>query len=122
MGGFPNSRSTTFSQPLKPPEPVAATLSVSTLDVTVTFDRLLRSATLGTAPWGLIANLGAGARLHHPTAGPVASGAVVTFTAVDVGPGFGANIIQYTAPGLDLYGRSGLLAPQFFNFPLQLIA
>lgn len=100
------------------PVPVSATLSDSTLLITVTFDGPLTPGALSPFNWiGECNPLGPFVILNAATP-PIAAGSAVTWTAFAAGGGTPPCRVSYNATPPDLLGLSGAPVAAFANFPM----
>lgn len=112
-----------LSSELPPPLPVLATLSSSTLLMTITWDQALVPGFSAAANWSAVAQIGVPPFLDYSAAGPfTVVGNTTTGTMVPGLPTVGANVANYTPPPFDVVGvSSGDPAAGFIDFRMTII-
>lgn len=109
--------------PFSPPVPIAATFSIATRLLTVTFDRQLQPGPSAIGNWPNWADLGGGNIARYlntvpfTAAGDTVSG-TTTFIAFDPGH---AQVVNYNATPPDVLSTFGIPAAPFADFPLVLV-
>ncbi len=104
------------------PVPVAATASIATSLVTVTFDQALAPGGLVAGNWTGTANFTLGFQDLIPLGAVTAAGSAVTWTSQTVGPGIAPDRVSYAAGPPDVVGLvGGVPATPFVDFPLTVI-
>ena len=102
--------------------PVAATLSIATSMLIVTFDQPLVPGVSAVLNWTGRADVGAGAKFFVPAGPQGIAGSTVSGPVVLGGPTIGFDAISYLATIPDVIGLvGGLPAAAFSLFPLTVI-
>lgn len=113
-GDSANSLRSTFSLPHSPPLLLAAHFDKVPPVLTLTYDRLLRTGTVGVGNL-LCRNTN---NRYHQSAPAAVSGTTVTAPMVLVFPQVGLNTADYLATPPDIYSVRGGAALPFLDFPL----